>query len=410
MANAPTTIILIAPGKIGLSLRVNKTEGGALVTKVDPTSQFKDKFQEGDRIVTIDGFRITKVADLQLNRDKVRRFGVVQKNPVQTTVSNNLTAAAAVGESTTTTASEPKSTSVRMPTAIPSSSMPNEAAMKKAPAKKAAKEKRLKRFRSYPTTKIQERIDRALQQRLFLIESSTPSTCPRNGGPFIKFSVLGSTGNVYEVIIAKVPHCSCPDAAKGNLCKHLLFVMLKVVGLPANHHLVYQSAYLTEELDQIVLALQTRLERLGRDVVANEKVQKVHADMKKGGKGGVDDDSSNAVPRKEVDGEDCPICFDELGSELSRLTYCKGTCGTNFHKACMQLWTRQATHGSSGPTCPACRQPWEDVETGGRKAGRGSPSRSEGYDNLGSLQGQSAVRDTSSYHSPYDGYKRRRYY
>lgn len=418
MADTPTTIILIVPGKIGLSLRINKTEGGALVTKVDPTSQFKDKFQEGDRIVSIDGFRITKVADLQLNRDKVRRFGVIQKNPVPITVSSNpppAVAAAVAGESTTTTPSEPKTASVPMPPAIPSSSTPkNKAATKKAPAKKAptkkaAKEKRLKRFRSYPTTKIQERIDRALQQRLFLIESSTPSTCPRNGGPSIKFSVLGSTGNVYEVIIAKVPHCSCPDAAKGNLCKHLLFVMLKVVGLPANHHLVYQSAYLTEELDQIVLALQTRLERLGRDVVANEKVQKVHADLKKGGKG-VDDDNSNAVPRKEVDGEDCPICFDELGSELCRLTYCKGTCGTNFHKACMQMWTRQSAHGRSGPTCPACRQQWEDVETGGRKAGGGSPSRSEGYDNLGRLQGQSSVRDTSSYHSPYDGYKRRRYY
>eukprot|EP00985_Skeletonema_marinoi_P032190 scaffold39073_cov186-Skeletonema_marinoi.AAC.4 len=399
----PTTILLIIPGKIGLTLSINQTKGGATVTKIDPTSRFKDKFQEGDRIMTIDGFRITKIADLHVNSDKVRRFGVVQKNPVSTTTvaSNNPPAVAAAAVESTTTI---KSASVPVPPVVP----PLAAPKRKAATKAAPKEKRLKRFRSYPTNKIQERIDRALHQRLFLIESSAPLTCPHHGGPSIKCSVLGSTGNVYEVTIAKVPRCSCPDAAKGNLCKHLLFVMLKVVGLPANHHLVYQSAYLTEELDQIVTALQTRLERLGRDVVANEEVQKFHADLKKGIK--CDEDGDNAVSRKDVDGEDCPICFDELGSNLSQLTYCKGTCGTNFHKSCIQMWTRQSAHKSAGPTCPACRQQWEDVETGGKKAGGGSPSRSEGYDNLGRLQGQSTVRDTSSYHSPYDGYKRRRYY
>ena len=402
----PTTILLIAPGKIGLTLSIDRTNGGATVTKIDPTSAYKDQFEEGDRIATIDGFRITKIADLHVNSDKVRRFGVVQKNPT----SNNPPTAAAAGRTKTVPAAA-ESTNTATAASIPNApAAPTPAASppkQKAAKKKAPQEKRLKRFRSYPTNKIQERIDRALQQRLFLIESSTPSTCPQHGGPCIKFSVLGSTGNVYEVTISKVPKCSCPDAAKGNLCKHLLFVMLKVVGLPANHQLVYQSAYLTEELDQIVMTLQTRLERLGRDVVANEEVQKVHADMKKGIQ--IDDDT-NAVARKEVEGVDCPICFDELGSNLSQLTYCKGTCGTNFHKTCIQMWTRQSAHKRAGPTCPACRQPWEDVATGGRKTGVGSPSRSEGYDNLGRLQGQSTVRDTSTYHSPYDGYKRRRYY
>ena len=279
----------------------------------------------------------------------------------------------------------------------------NATATKRKP-KSPAKEKRLKRFRSSPTIKIQERIDRALHQRLYLINASTPSACSRNGGPSITLSVLGSTGNVYDVVMAKVPCCSCPDAAKGNLCKHLLFVMLKVVGLRPNDPLVYQSAYLTEELEKINTKLQARLQLLGRDVMANETVKKVHSDMKKGVK---DEEDSKAVARKDVDGVDCPICFESLGPNLSSLTYCKGTCGTNFHRECIQMWTRSA---STNPTCPACRQPWVDVETGGRKRAAKSPNQSEGYDNLGSLQGQSPVRDTSTYHSRYDGYRRRRYY
>jgi hypothetical protein len=48
----------------------------------------------------------------------------------------------------------------------------------------------------------------------------------RNAG---KFSILGSTGNVYEVRVEQVPSCSCPDFHKRReLCKHLIFVYLKV--------------------------------------------------------------------------------------------------------------------------------------------------------------------------------------
>jgi plasmid maintenance system killer protein len=403
------SIILVTPGKIGLTLSIDKTLGGATITKVDPTCRFKEQLSVGDRIVTIDGFRITKIADLQLNKDKVRRFGIVRKALPAATVAvdSSSTPSVVAAKDKVSTPRTTNEATIHPTTAPP---RPTAAPKQKTTRSAASKEKRLKRFRSSPTVKIQERIERALQQRLFLIDASTVSTNLHEGGSSITLSVLGSTGNVYEVTIQKVPHCSCPDAAKGNLCKHLLFVMLKVVGLPAHDQLVYQSAYLTDEVEKIIALLQTRLQSLGRDVVANEQVQKVHADMKKGIKS--DDDESNTVPRKDIDGQDCPICFDDLGSNLSQLTYCKGTCGTNYHKGCIQMWTRQSAR--SGPTCPSCRQPWIDVATGGKsKKDAASPSRSEGYDNLGRLQGQSSVRDTSTYstYSPsYYGYKRRRYY
>jgi hypothetical protein len=38
------------------------------------------------------------------------------------------------------------------------------------------------------------------------------------------FDIAGTTGNVYQVTISKVPSCSCPDAAKGNQCKHIVYV------------------------------------------------------------------------------------------------------------------------------------------------------------------------------------------
>lgn len=300
-----------------------------------------------------------------------------------------------------------------------------------APRRKAAapKEKRLKRFRSNPTISIQQRIERALTQRLYLIKTSEQTTCHMHGGPSITFSVLGSTGNVYEVTLSKVPDCSCPDHRKGNLCKHLLFVALKVVGLPSSSPLVYQSAYLTEELEQIFDLLQKRMRlvgmRGGAGFVANEAVQEKFTAMeekKAAAAGGSSkeeiEEDGGAVKRKDIDGSECPICFDDLGgaANVTQLTFCRAACGTNFHRDCMRMWTSQHTRN---PTCPACRQPWTDAATGGKvspkeskRGGSGNGGRNdEGYVNLGELQGQSPVRDTSTYSDYYGrySYKRRRY-
>lgn len=70
--------ILVPPGKLGLSLKINKALGGATITKVDhPT--LANSVQVGDRIVSIDGYNITKIADLHVNNDKERIFGIITK-------------------------------------------------------------------------------------------------------------------------------------------------------------------------------------------------------------------------------------------------------------------------------------------------------------------------------------------
>ena len=182
--------------------------------------------------------------------------------------------------------------------------------------------------------------------------------------------------------------------------------MLKVVGLPVLSNLVYQSAYLTGELEGIVAALQRRvgMARLGSDVVANEAVRQRH---QRNGADCVDASGhghATSSTRQNVEGNDCSICFDSLGSNLSRLTFCQQTCGANFHSACIEMWTSQPGQRNN-PTCPNCRQSWVDVSKMAacanrkRKAEGRSGVNDEGYENLGVLQGQSPVRDTSTYNS-----------
>ncbi len=84
-------------------------------------------------------------------------------------------------------------------------------------------EKRSKRFRQKPPGTYLERLQRVRTQRMFLIDrergKSEDGTCEEE-----KFDIAGSTGNVYQVTIGRVPKCTCPDAGKGNQCKHIIYV------------------------------------------------------------------------------------------------------------------------------------------------------------------------------------------
>jgi hypothetical protein len=93
-------------------------------------------------------------------------------------------------------------------------------------------EKRLKRFRIKPPLSYLERLGRVTTQRMFLIDRSRASSKDSMHEEEV-FDIAGTTGNVYQVLITKVPSCSCPDYMKGNQCKHIIYVsyiaLLKVV-------------------------------------------------------------------------------------------------------------------------------------------------------------------------------------
>jgi uncharacterized Zn finger protein len=63
---------------------------------------------------------------------------------------------------------------------------------------------------------------------------------------------------VYTVTISRSPHCSCPDHAKGNVCKHILFTMLRVLRLPQDNPIVWQKALLTKEVRVLPLPSSAR--------------------------------------------------------------------------------------------------------------------------------------------------------
>lgn len=80
---------------------------------------------------------------------------------------------------------------------------------------------------------MKTRLSRAFVHHIYLIpqEDSCTSLTERN------YTVLGHSGNVYTVHIGQVPSCSCPDAY--SICKHILFVLIKVLKVPRESKLVF---------------------------------------------------------------------------------------------------------------------------------------------------------------------------
>jgi Ring finger domain len=224
-----------------------------------------------------------------------------------------------------------------------------------------------------------------------------------------------------------VLHLSRLYIKRNDICKHLIFVLVKVIGLSTNDPLSFQKAYLPSEVHHLLQLARER--RVGGSVLANRQVQEQFAKVVvQSVSGEQNDNNSNehiddeyhhgVVQRRSLEQDsDCPICFDEM-TDLSETTYCRAQCGFNFHSKCIRLWCQRTTTttttatstGTSGATCPACRQPWQEEDDDSTAAAAAAEAASsnnkrraaineEGYVNLGRLQGQSPQRDSSTYYN-----------
>ena len=258
----------------------------------------------------------------------------------------------------------------------------------------APKEKRAAVFRSHPNTDVRARIGRALEQRLYLVEQRDLTST--TNGLSREFVVLGSTGNVYTVQIGKIPSCNCPDCSRGHLCKHILFVFLRVLRVPPHSPIIYQKALLQSELQEIF----TRVSEAAQAVKVRDEVA---AAYKKAFSG--ENSSENSVQGELIKADDdheCPICFENIGGSKEAVERCS-TCRKAIHKECLLKWLTRT------PSCCFCRSPWTVQDVVGKGLGKAAAAgvavSREGFINLGSMQGMPRVRDTSTYRrSSWNGY------
>ncbi|KUJ12108.1 uncharacterized protein LY89DRAFT_538976, partial [Mollisia scopiformis] len=229
-------------------------------------------------------------------------------------------------------------------------------------------EKRLKRFRIKPPLSYIERLERVKAQRMFLIDRNRTTGEDGTHEEEI-FDIAGTTGNIYQVTISKVPTCSCPDAAKGNQCKHIIYVLVNA--LKAREDLAYQLAFLSTELTEIFANAPVTPQSSETTALATDT----------GGS------------RKPVEG-DCPVCVMEF-EEGEDLVWCKAACGNNVHRHCFEQWAGS----KSGPVkCVFCRSAWKGDEESIKKISKSGAIGVDGYVNVAGELGLSGERDMSTYH------------
>ncbi|UJR21491.1 hypothetical protein I4U23_024575 [Adineta vaga] len=232
-------------------------------------------------------------------------------------------------------------------------SIENEPSPTSSKRQKKVTEKRLRRYRATMTVAIYDRIERALNQRLYLLAIS------KSTNEFIhrEYKVLGQTANVYTVTVTHIPLCTCPDYAKGHLCKHIIFVLHRVLKVDRHSPLLFQQALLTNELYEIF----TKADEQNHDssVLAEQPIREAYR-AKTG-----DPDViliSKDIEQKPISAEDeCPICFESMFGEQTNIIFCSTLCGNNIHKNCFEKWRHAKLSMGESVTCPFCRSEWKHI-------------------------------------------------
>ncbi|KAI0274748.1 hypothetical protein BC834DRAFT_9703 [Gloeopeniophorella convolvens] len=275
-----------------------------------------------------------------------------------------------------------------VPQALPPQPKPKKARIEGKGARAAGPEKRGAMFKKMCPKNILERVARVMSQRFFMID------CKRENGELCEeFKVLGTTGNVYTVTVDKFPTCDCPDAGRGNHCKHILFIFLKVLHVPQSSGLWYQKALLSSELQSIFKAAP-----LAPNALAHDRVREAYA--RATGRPDQLGSSSSSSTNRRIPGpeDDCPICYETMHRVAeNKLEFCK-ECGNALHMECFQQWSRSA----AVVTCVWCR-----AKCGGNnnRVPAFKARIDSGYINLGGVAGLSPERDTSSYHRNWRGHR-----
>ena len=184
------------------------------------------------------------------------------------------------------------------------------------------------------------RKQRGKTQNLFLIECKLSKSMWEK-----EYSIMGSTGNVYNVIIKKEPECSCPDyQSRGNRCKHIYFTLIRIMKVtPTN-----EDKPVFTKID--LMSMFTNIPNVTNNLTVDDNYKKKYRNYIKN-----NFDPSTGIVQKSID-DLCPICLDDLGNG-EKLDYCKYSCGKPIHELCFSMWAK--FHPNN---CIYCQKSWNKDE------------------------------------------------
>eukprot|EP01041_Mallomonas_annulata_P011048 gene11048-23099_t len=160
------------------------------------------------------------------------------------------------------------------------------------------------------------------------------------------FNIRNENGDIFRITIGNPHTCSCGI----ELCVHFLFIMLKVLRIPEDNPMCWQSCFTDSEINNILNGnIEREKKRPSRVIIKKEVIEKPTTTI----------DESN-VPRQPIDDQSeniCPICQDDM-IKGQALTWCRKSCGNNIHAKCMKMFAQFKISNNHTVSCPLCREEW----------------------------------------------------
>jgi hypothetical protein len=177
------------------------------------------------------------------------------------------------------------------------------------------------------TFSLHQRKQRGVTQKLFLIEA-----IEKKSDASREYVIMGLTRNVYNVNICSTPTCTCPDyTTRGNRCKHIFFVLLRIMKVNDPDKAKYS--------DHDLKVMFSNLPEVTNTLCVEDKIKDRYARSK-----------DNVIMAKDDDL--CPICLEEIQNG-EKFEYCRALCGKCIHTLCFSMWCEK-----NPAVCQFCKKPW----------------------------------------------------
>uniref|UniRef100_K3WLS0 SWIM-type domain-containing protein n=1 Tax=Globisporangium ultimum (strain ATCC 200006 / CBS 805.95 / DAOM BR144) TaxID=431595 RepID=K3WLS0_GLOUD len=183
-------------------------------------------------------------------------------------------------------------------------------------------------YRAKVPEQIRMRIEQTLATTMYLVQTTGPTSY-----------VIQEQNNEtkHKILIGSLQNCSCGDR---DVCVHILFVMLKILRVPATTPVVWQKSLIDSEVGEkcrfYEIEMLLRGDYREQSRAAPSKTMSSFLRKRKDTSGVPLADTSNEaeVERHElVEGEVCAICQEDM-ADNQPLTFCRKGCGNNFHVEC----------------------------------------------------------------------------
>ena len=181
---------------------------------------------------------------------------------------------------------------------------------------------------------MSSRREKAFNEPIYLLNMKKPDNNSNR-----QFNVMGTSGNKYKITIGNICVCTCPDFANGNLCKHIYFILLRVMKITIAVKLKYKD-------EQLQLMFHNIPHFIADDIAYNKNTQ--------------DEYKKNFVSEMKIIEQKfddiCPICLDDIPNNNNNVDYCKYGCGKSVHKLCFNILTKNM----GTQNCLFCRSKWSN--------------------------------------------------